>query len=159
MKLCLGVIEVPEPEGGDTYTTGMDLEKKYGVFSMFSNYRSKEINDAIADDAAIGIDMLIKGLSINTDKLFATSGSIVTKQLHDFITSQDVEKVAGNYGEQGIPTQAALDGLSYRFAKGVNARHWVSKGIRGEGKQKYGLRRPSFIYSGVFEASLKGWVE
>ena len=159
LKLGLGVIDVPEPEGGSTYSVGMDLEKRYGLFSMFYNFREKEISELIAKDAAIGLEMMLKGESVSIASVFAVSADTISDKMHDFITNQEVEKVAAMYGERGIPTQAALDGTSYRFEKGVTAKRWI-KGKRGGGKAvKKRNPRPSFIYSGVFEASLKAEIK
>jgi len=162
LKLGLGVIDVPEPYGDppkSTYEVGMDLEKRYGLFSMFYNFREKEISELIAKDAAIGLEMMLKGESVSIASVFAVSADTISDKMHDFITNQEVEKVAAMYGERGIPTQAALDGTSYRFEKGVTAKRWI-KGKRGGGKAvKKRNPRPSFIYSGVFEASLKAEIK
>jgi len=160
MKLHLGVIDVPEPYGNTTTgTVGDELEKRYGLFSMFYNNYKDNIVDLVSNDAAIGIEKLLKGESPTIANTFAVSGEEITDKMHKFITSQEVERVAAGYGEQGIPTQAALDGTSYRFEKGVTAKRYV-KGKFGKGKQvTKRAPRPSFIYSGVFEASLKGWIE
>ena len=160
IKLGLGVIDVPEPYGEkSTYDVGVDLEKTYGLFSMFYTAHQGEITDLISKDAALGLEMMMKGESIDIPKVFAVSSEEITDQMHKFITSQEVERVAAIYGEQGIPTQAALEGKSFRFNKGFTAKRQV-KGLKGTGKG-YTKRapRPSFMYSGVLEASLKAEIK
>lgn len=160
ITLGLGVIDVPEPEGGSTYATGLELEKVYGLFSLMANHYAKEIADLVGQDAAIGLEMMEKGQTVEIPKVFAVSSEGISRLMHTFITSQEVERVAASYGERGIPTQAALDGRSYRFEKGVTAKRWVKKGLRGAGKEvTKRAARPSFIYSGVFEASLKAEIK
>jgi hypothetical protein len=156
MKLNLGVIDVLEPEGGTSYSVGVDLEKRYGLFSMFANAHEKDIADAIAKDAVDGLEAIMRGESVDIKTVFAESGEEITDQLHNFITSQEVERVATQYGEYGIPTQAALEGLSLRTSTG-KAIGKARKGMKT--KVVKGARRPSFIYSGIFEHSLKAWVE
>jgi hypothetical protein len=160
MKLHLGVIDVPEPYGDkSTGDVGVDLEKRYGLFSMFYNAHKQDIADSISKDAAVGLEMMLANQDVQINKVFAVSSEHITDEMHKFITSQEVERVASMYGEQGIPTQAALEGRSFRFDKGYTAKRQV-KGLKGKGKQFIKKNpRPSFIYSGVLEASLKGWIE
>ena len=156
MKLHLGVIEVPEIEG-TTYTMGQDLEKRYGLFSMFYNANQQEIADLIAKDAVIGLEMAEKGMPISVKSVFAVSGETITDKMHNFLTSQEVERVAGKYGEEGIPTKAALEGINTRTANGKAPKR-VRKGQKFK-KVVTGVRRPSFIDTGIFERSLKGWIK
>lgn len=157
MKLHLGVIETAEPEEGETtYTVGKTLERTYGLFSLMANNYETFIADTIGEDAAQGLEDIMNGQSVSVEKVFARSGQEITTKMHDFITTQEVERVAAKYGEQGIPTQAALDGLSLRTARGKTISR-VRKGNKF--KVVKGARRPSFIYSGIFEKSLIAWVE
>jgi len=156
MKLNLGVIEVPEIEG-TTYTVGKDLEERYGLFSMFYNAHQQEIADLIAKDAAIGLEMMEKNMDVSVKSVFAVSGQTITDKMHDFLTTQEVERVAGRYGEQGIPTKAALEGINSRTVNGRTPKK-IRKGQKFK-KVVTGIRRPSFIDTGIFENSLKGWIE
>jgi hypothetical protein len=160
MKLHLGVIDVPEPyDSKTTGAVGEELEKNYKLFSSFYEYRKNEIADLVAKDAAIGIEKMLKGESVTVANTFAVSGEEITHKLHDFITSKDAETYSKPAFPLIVPTLAAQEGLSYRFEKGVTAKRYV-KGKLGKGKEiTKRAPRPSFIYSGVFEASLKGWIE
>ena len=168
MKLHLGVVDVPEPYGDppkSTYEVGKELEKNYGLFSMFYNSEKEDIADWISKDAAVGLEMMMAGQPVNAAHVFKGSSKEITDKMHKFITTKKVEEVAATYGEHGIPTQAAIDGKSFRFKKGFTAKRQV-KGLKGTGseyikrkKKDEASARPSFMYSGVFEASLKGWIE
>ena len=156
IKLHLGVIDVPEIEG-TTYTVGKQLEERYGLFSMFYNAHQQDIADALAKDVAIGFDMMEKGLSVSVKEVFAVSGQKITDKMHDFLTTQEIERVSEKYGEYGIPTKAALEGINTRTVNGKTPTK-IRKGQKFK-KVVTGVRRPSFIDTGIFEASLKGWVE
>ena len=156
IKLHLGVIDVPEIEG-TTYTVGKVLEERYGLFSMFYNAHQQEIADLLAKDAAIGLEMMEQGAPIKVKEVFAVSGQTITNKMHDFLTTQEVERVAGKYGEFGIPTKAALEGINTRTVNGKTPKK-IRKGQKFK-KVVTGIRRPSFIDTGIFEASLKGWIE
>lgn len=157
LKLSLGVIDVPEPYGHkSTAEVAELLEDQYGVFTSFAEYRGQEIADLIGVDAEKAIALMLDGKSVDVEAVFAPSGKKITKLLHHFFTSQEVETV----GIANVPTKDALAGKSFKFDKGITARRWVKKGLRGGGRE-YTKRnpRPSFIFSGVFEASLKAEIK
>ena len=160
MKLCLGVIDVPEPEGGTTYSVGKELEDHYGLFSMFYNTYKEPIGEYIAEDMADALTKMLNDETVHFDKAFAKTSEEITDKMHYFITSQEVERVAGRFGEQGIPTQAALDGKTLREKSKQKRGKKIRKASpNGEYFEMIGARRPSFMYSGILEHSLKGWVE
>ena len=151
MKLSLGVIVVPEPEGGDTYTTAITLEEKYGLFSAFANYNEDNICNYLEDSIAGAIETIEMGGKVGDP--FADASEKIDQDFMDFLSTQKVEKM----GISGVPTKAALEGKSFRF-KNVTPQDYV-KGKRSSGVKKKGPRRPSFIYSGVLQASFKSWVD
>ena len=160
LKLGLGVIDVPEPyESKTTWDVGMDLEKNYAFFSSFYDAHDQEIADLLAKDAAIGIDMMLKGQTVEISKVFAVSTDTISDKMKNFISTKEAESVVKPVFPLIAPTLAAQEGLSYRFAKGYSAKRQV-KGIKGVGKEiKKHNPRPSFQYSGVFEASLTAEVK
>jgi len=160
MKLHLGVVDVPEPyDSKTTGQVGKELEEHYKLFSSFYDFKKEEIGNKIAEDAAIGIARLLKGENVTAANVFGPTSTFVTKEMQNFITSQQAESVARPTPPYTVPTLAALAGTSYRFNKGVTAKRYV-KGQRGLGVVKeQGPRRPSFMYSGVLEASLLGWID
>lgn len=136
MRLRLGVLDIPEPQGNTTFGVGKILEDKYGLFSAFVENNDQFIADAIADDAAASLETFLLSGQLPDEMLPEASGKI-SQRMKEFLSLQEVEKL----GLPGVPTKAALQGRSIRF------------------KQKRGPRRPSFIDSGVLEASLKAWID
>lgn len=148
MKLHLGVIEVPEIEEGSTsYTVGKDLEARYGLFTAFANTYGEKIAKNLAEGAQGALETLLLGNKVSDP--FVAGTEQITADFKHFISSQEAETV----GLPGVPTQAALMGKSTRF-KGK-----AKRGARPKGQVTYGVRRPSFIDSGIFINSLKTWIE
>lgn len=152
MKIYLGVIDVPEPYGEkSTYEVGKLLEEKYTLFSAFVDKKSQNIANHLADGLEQAIAQMALGVPYKNS--LNAGASMIEEDLKKWIYLQQVE----NAGIAGVPTQSALDGTNYRM-KGVTAKQYV-KGKRGVKKATKNARRPSFIYSGVLEASLKAWIE
>jgi hypothetical protein len=70
---------------------------------------------------------------------FAGAMDKTTHDLKVFLSSQEAEKV----GIPGTPTQAALRGVNHR---------------RRHPYRRSNPRRPSFIDSGLYEASMRAWI-
>ena len=136
MKLHLGVIDVPEPEGGTTYSVAKVLEETYGLFSVFSEYELDNAAFALEQSVANALENVMLTGNIPKD-IFAEATDEITSDFKEFLEESKIEKM----GIKGVPTKAALKGKSIRL------------------KRKYGPRRPSFIDSGVLQASFKSWVE
>lgn len=153
MKLKLGVIEVPEPQGDITsYDLGKILESKYGLFSNFYKLHEKDIGEDIDSAFSKAVDSVMNGDERSAVGQIMKAGEKITDKLHNFISLREIEKM----GIPGVPTEAALLGLSLR-TKNDKPIGKAKKGVKY--KQVKGPRRPSFMYSGVFEASLKAWIE
>ena len=157
VKLNLGVIVVPEPnENGkdiDSWQLGVELETRYGLFSNFYKLHQKDINTDIENALNLATKALIEGKTPERAMAyFSSAGDAITHKLHNFISLREIE----NMGIPGVPTQAALEGLTLRTKTGKVIKR-VRKGMKY--KQVIGERRPSFMYSGVFESSLKAWIE
>lgn len=152
MILHLGVIDVPEPEGGTTHGVATALEQKYGLFSEFAKYDMTKISDHLADSMAGALETMMQGGHVKDP--FAAATSQIDQEFKDFLSLQIVETL----GIPGVPTQAALDGVSTRFKNRVTAKSYV-KGKRAPTVKVQGARRPSFIDSGVMQASFKSWVD
>lgn len=151
MKLKLGVIDVPEPEGGTSHSVGTQLEKNYGLFSTFADYDMQNIVNDLAD-AACGALETYENTGAVPVNAFAAAGDSITDRFKKFITEGQVERM----GIRGVPTQAALEGRTLRTKSGKN----ITKVKKGQQYKEFkGDRRASFVYSGIFEASLKVWVD
>jgi len=135
MKLHLGVIDVPEPEGNTTYGVAIILEEKYGLFSKFAESHIKDISAHLSDSVAGALETILQGGKVKNP--FASAESEIDKDFRHFLDIEEMAKLS----VEGVPTKAALMGKSIRF------------------KRKVGPRRPSFIDSGVLQASFKSWVE
>ena len=152
MKLHLGVIDVPEPYGEKTtYEVGKLLEEKYTLFSAFVDNKTENIANHLAEGLEQAIAQMALGVPFQNS--INAGASMIEEDLKKWIYLQEVEKA----GIAGVPTQSALDGTNYRM-KGISAKQYV-KGKRGTVIKTKNARRPSFIYSGVLEASLKAWIE
>jgi len=152
MILHLGVIDVPEPEGGTTYGVATALEQRYGLFSAFADYDKQKIVDHLAESMAGALETMMQGGNVKDP--FAAATSEIEREFKDFLSLQIVETL----GIPGVPTQAALEGKSTRFKNRVTARSYVN-GKRAPTVKVKGDRRPSFIDSGVMQASFKSWVD
>lgn len=136
LKLYLGVVDVPEPEGGTTYEVAQILERKYGLFSRFFDANQQKIVENLTESLVGSLENVLAGAPIPQDP-FAAATNEIDQQFRTFL---DTEQMA-QLGVPGVPTKAALMGKSVRF------------------KRKRGPRRPSFIDSGTLQASFKSWVK
>lgn len=149
-------MDVPEPAGGTTGSVGTQLEENYGLFSAFYNHEKDEITELIGEDVNNAIASLIGGNGL-PKSIFGDSTSTIDHLFKDFLSTQEAERVlAPGVNGLPVPTKAALMGKSLRLKGGKKLRK-VKKGQEYE--NIYGARRPSFIDSGVLEASFKSWVE
>jgi hypothetical protein len=146
--LHLGVIDQPYDNSVGA-TTGMVaeiLEDKYHVMEVFFESRVDEVIGALERSIQGAIDALDMGAPVeNIDPFGGATGEIEAAFRH-FLDSKEMESL----GIPGVPTQAALDGVSHRFK---NPRYKNTKG----GKKVKRAPRPSFIDTGLYEASMKAW--
>lgn len=141
--LQLGVLDIPysdNPEEGskDVSTTGdvaEILEGKYHLFTAFYVEHENDINKALMDGFEDALESMLMGAPADADP-FAAGCQKIDQEFRTFLMKAEIEKM----GIDGVPTKAALDGKSIRF------------------KRKKGPRRPSFIDSGLLEASFRSWV-
>ena len=77
------------------------------------------------------------GAPVDAGSPFAAGESQIENRFKQFLSLREVEKL----GIPGVPTKAALAGVSHRF------------------KGKKGGRRPSFIDTGLYQASFKAWID
>ena len=121
----------------DTTTTGEVaeiLEAKYRVMFLFTEEYPDEIANAVANGYAGAMETVMMGGPVPADPL-AGAASEIEESFKYFLSSAEIE----GFGVAGVPTQAALDGVNHRL------------------KIKKGPRRPSFIDTGLYQASFKAW--
>jgi len=150
--LHLGVIDVPEPEGNTTYGVATELEEKYELFSVFARVYENKIVNGLTESMAGALETMMQGGKVKDP--FADATSEIDCYFKHFLSSQEAEQ----QGIPGTPTKAALEGKSIRFKGRLTAKGYV-KGKRAGFTRVTGIRRPSFIDSGVLQASFKSWVD
>lgn len=112
------------------------LEEKYGVMNAFYNEYQDSIQAALIHSLEGALEDLYLGSPI-TDPL-AEASQEIQSGFQFFLASAEIETM----GIEGVPTQAALERRSLRF-----------KGKKGPNK------RPSFIDTGLYQASMRAWTE
>lgn len=164
MKLLLGVVEVPyshspkeirarkakarnkktraEPKSNlpdDAKTTGdvaTILEAKYHIFETFAHRYQPEIAKSLESSLAGALENVLVGAPVDM-KPFDQGCSEIENYFRQFLSNKEMD------GNPGVPTMAALMGVSHRF------------------KHPYARRpeRPSFIDTGLMQASMIAEVE
>lgn len=118
-----------------TYDVAKILEAKYHVMETFFTVREAEIGEMFAQGMAGALEDLFSGAPATNP--FGGIEESVTDRFHRFLESEEMDGLAA-----GVPTQAALKGVSHRF-----------KSKRGHGP------RPSFIDTGLYEDNFQAWIE
>lgn len=157
--LHLGVIDIPyvdkekpaarrkrlkagKPPAPDELTTGdvaEILEDKYHVMEVFYEVHKDDVAKDLEESVAGALETIMMGGPSDIDP-FGGATSKIDERFTDFLTNREMEKL----GYEGVPTQAALEGVNHRL------KHPYAK------KNK---RRPSFIDTGLYQASFKSEVE
>lgn len=148
MDLVLGVIDLPyaeEPSGGPVEMTGevaTKLERNYGIMKFFFNAHQDEVALMLEDSFAGSLANALMGAPKQADTaLFNQACSKIETKFKMFLSQKEMDgKIAG------VPTKASLMGYSGRFKDSKNR------------KKKRGPR-PSFIDTGLYQASFKSWVD
>jgi hypothetical protein len=126
----------PAPSAVTTADVARWLEDKYHIMEVFYEEHKGMVTAAL-EAASIGtLEAIHTGAPLDFS-IFAEGAGAIEERLRKFITSQEIEEV----GIPGVPTMAALEGVSHRF------------------KSRKGNRRPSFVDTGLYVKSLKVWVD
>lgn len=137
MKLFLGTNVVLYSNGGvTTAQVATWLERRYGILGSFANVKGGKIAKAIEKSVSDTIQDIASGAPRRP--LLAAACPEIEEMMRDWLSSQDVEK----QGIKGVPTKAALGGVSGRFKSG-----------------KKGSRRPSFIDTGLMQRNYRAWTD
>ena len=112
------------------------LEKKYGVMQHFFDAHKTDIAKDLENSLGGALETLLMGGNPGT-QVFNPATSKIEERFKVFLSSQEAERV----GIVGAPTGAALRGVNHRMKSG------------------YGARRPSFIDTGLYQATMKSWVD
>lgn len=152
MILHLGVIDIPYAQApprrrarkvtSGTQTTGDVagwLENKYGVMQSFYDTKKDQVAAAIENGLQGALENMMMGRSSFAVDPFGAATSTIEDSFKQFLATKEIEGL----GIAGVPTQAALRGVSHRM------------------KRPYARRapRPSFIDTGLYQSSFKAWVD
>jgi hypothetical protein len=114
------------------------LEEKYGILDTFKFARLPDIAKMLEESMAKELENMMMGQTPTNP--FQGAEAKITQMMKDFLSTQAVESM----GIEGVPTQAALDGVNHRL------KHPYAHG---------NPRRPSFIDTSLMQQSYKAWVE
>jgi hypothetical protein len=112
------------------------LENKYHVMEVFFQLHEKDIAETFENALAGALENIALGAPNTVDAL-ASATSNVEDLFKKFLSLKEMDAL----GVAGVPTQASLDGVNHRLKSGK------------------GPTRPSFIDTGLYEASFACWVE
>jgi len=156
-KLVLGVIDLPYADAGSykelrtkkpkhkqegNKTTGdvaEILEDKYHVMEVFYESHVEQIGDYIVSGMEAALEAVMMGAPAGQIDAHGQATGNIDRMFKEFLANKEMESM----GIPGVPTLAAQEGHSKRF------------------KQPYKKRkpRPSFIDTGLYQASFKSDVE
>lgn len=150
--LHLGVVDIPyaeeprktaRPEKGDNARSTGDvaeyLENKYHVMEHFFQAHGDDIAALLENSVAGSLEtLLMGGVTPPGFDLNASALEQIKKLFSKFLSNREMDAL----GYPGIPTLASIMGVNHRFKSG--------KGTPG---------RPSFIDTGLYEASFKAWID
>ena len=124
------------PSGGQTTgDVAAILEEKYGIMQFFFDHHAADIAQVLEGQMQGALDNLLMGAPV-PDNPLAGAESRIQALFNAFLDAREMDNQV-----EGVPTKAAEEGKSSRF------------------KKKKGSPRPSFIDSGLYEASFKAWIE
>lgn len=145
-QIYLGVIDFPYSDHGGQTTGSVAniLEEKYAILTNFANRYEGEIAQILTEAMSNVVKDQIKTGKVNKAP-FKKAFSKISSDMKQFLSLQEVEKL----GISGIPTKAALNGVSHRFKR-------KRKGVV-RSNRVLGARRPSFIDTGLMESAYIVW--
>lgn len=145
--LHLGVMDVPynSSEGVSTGDVAEFLENKYHLMEVFFEENKDKIARALEDAMAGALENLLAGAPVVSNPM-ASAEQDIKAMFDDFLSLREVERT----GIPGVPTKAALEGVSHRFKGKKN---------KGKGGGNPGERRSSFVDTGLYVASFRVWLE
>jgi hypothetical protein len=132
-----------KPAATPNQTTGdvaKILEERYDVMAGFMLLHGQDVADDLADAMVGALEDLLAGAppAALADPL-APAAEKIGERFREFI---DLEELSGL--EEGVPTAAALKGVSHRF------KHPYAQGHP---------RRPSFVDTGLYRESFIAWTD
>lgn len=138
--LHLGVLIQPyaDENGKTTGDVAEILEEKYHVMEHFSQLHGEEIATAVGEALEGSLETMLIGGKWDKNA-FASAESEIENMFRKMLSEKELDKL----GYPGIPTQAALKGVSHR-----RKRPYVRRGPR-----------PSFLDTTLFSTSFRAWTD
>lgn len=128
--------------GSNSFKTTGDvaeiLEAKYHVMQIFFNLHQ----DFIVGELEASLEGALQNLSLGAPRSISISAeaeSAIENQFRQFLALREMDGL----GYPGVPTKASLRGVSHRFAHPYARR----------------ASRPSFIDTGLYQASFRAWMD
>jgi hypothetical protein len=128
----------PNAEHKTTGDVATIIESKYGLMEAFFDNNEEAVVGFLAESLAGVLENVIAGAPPSIEP-FAGGLSRIEERFKDFLSSREAETI----GVEGVPTKAARRGVNHRL------KHPYAKG---------NPRRPSFIDTGLYQASMKAWI-
>jgi hypothetical protein len=126
---------------GTTGEVADELEHNYGVMAAFARAHAQDIEKHILDSLQGQIVNLNLGApALDTSAAFAEACESIAQDFRDFLDAGEIERM----GIPGVPTKAAKAGVNHRL-----------KNPYAEDNP----RRPSFIDTGLYQATMRAWTE
>ncbi len=151
ITLHLGVADVPYVDKGTPSNKGLTtgdlaeiLEAKYHIMETFYHLHETDIANAIAESGKNALEAILSGAPATLDPWGAATSEI------DLMFNRAIDMKEFDGVIPGVPTKASLEGTSARFKK-------IRPGKKNRSKKR-GVR-PSFQFSGQYEAAFKSWVD
>lgn len=143
MILHLGVDDVPYVGNGGV-TTGdvaQILEDNYGVMEVFVEDTGgiEAIAEALEKSAEEAIESILLGAPVHSVSLTAQAETDIETEFRKYLSNAWFDGLI-----PGVPTQAALRGVSHRLLHPYDQNN---------------PERPSFIDTGLYQASFTVWVD
>lgn len=146
--LHLGVIDIPysqaprprQRRSASNVTTGdvaTFLENRYHIMEVFYEEHADDVIAPEMEKSVAGaITSLLAGAPVTLDP-FGSAVSKIEDAFKQFLSTGEMERL----GYPGVPTQAALRGVSHRFAHPYARR----------------AARVSFVDTGLYQDTFKAW--
>jgi len=119
------------------------LEDKYHVIEIFAQEHAQDMARDFENSIAGAMEGLLMGGPSNLDP-FGAATSKIEERMKDFITNDELAKL----GYPGVPTKAALDRASGK-----------KRSSRKKSARKSNAPAVSFYDTGLYQSSMKAWVE
>jgi len=171
-KLVFGVLDIPYANAprakgskakSGTQTTGdvaQWLEDEYHIMEVFAAVHAQDIAHDLEHSVVGALNSILNGAPASLD-VFGSATSKIEERMKNFILTGEMEKL----GIPNVPTQAALNGVSHRFANAMNTSYTMPLNKKTGKRRKKALKKPqrdarvSFYDTGLYETSMKAWIE